>query len=312
MLVARALAEVSRDPGSVVTVGTFDGVHLGHAAILNRVIDRTRTSGARSVVVTFDPHPREIVGRGDVPYLTTLAERLQLLERFQIDLSVVIPFTYDFSRLTSEQFYRDVIIDKVGVAAVVVGHDHMFGRDREAGFDKLRNLGRQFGFETTSVDPVLVKGIVVNSSAIRRALLDGDVEAGTTLLGRMYGIRGTVVAGDGRGATLGFPTANILPHDAKKLVPGHGVYLVRVLVEHRQFYGMLNIGTRPTFKTGPERVIEVNVFEFEGNLYGGSIEVQFLKRLRPEMKFASKESLIDQIRKDREECLRYIAHMQFS
>jgi len=312
MVVATTLAEINRDPTSVVTVGSFDGVHRGHAAILDYLVEKARSAKGRSVVVTFNPHPREVVGRGQVSYLTTLEERLDLLKAREVDLTIVIPFTYEFSRLTSVQFYRDVIVGKVGLASVVVGHDHMFGRDREAGFEALRDLGSQFGFEAASVDPVVVHGIMVNSSTIRNALLAGDVETGNMLLGREYSLRGTVVTGDGRGASLGFPTANILPADGKKLIPAHGVYCVKVHLNRRLYVGMLNIGTRPTFTTAPERVIEVHVVEFNENLYGSDIEVRFLKRLRPEMKFTSKESLIDQLWKDQEDCLRFIGNTQSS
>jgi riboflavin kinase/FMN adenylyltransferase len=312
MLIARTIENVVRQTSSVVTVGSFDGVHLGHASIIDGVLKKTMSGHGRSVVVTFDPHPREVVGRGNVEYLTTVEERLHLLALRRIDLAVVIPFTYEFSRMTPAEFYRDVIVESIGVSEVVVGHDHMFGRDREAGFRELQLIGERFGFATTEVDPVHAGGMIVSSTAIRTLLLAGNVESAAIQLGRPYGFRGTVVPGAGRGTGLGFPTANINPQSEKKLVPGGGVYVVRLTIGERVYHGMLNIGTRPTFEHGTARVIEVHVFGFEGNGYGLEIDLHFLKRLREERKFATKELLIEQLHRDRQECLEYLEHTQSS
>lgn len=310
MIVARSLEEVSRQDASVVTVGSFDGVHLGHVAIIKSVRERSRVTGCRGVVVTFDPHPREVVGRGNVEYLTTIEERLTLLEQHGIALAVVVPFTYEFSRMTPDLFYREIVAGRIGVREVIVGHDHMFGRDRKAGFHELQEIGVSIGFTATEVEPVYAGETLVNSSAIRTLLRNGDVESAASLLGRPYALHGSIVRGAGRGTLLGFPTANIRPDTPKKLVPAGGVYVVRVQSAEGTDHGMMNIGTRPTFETAGERVLEVHLVSSAGGGYGSDIEVRFLKRLRDEQRFPSKEELVEQLKRDRRQCLDYLEHKQ--
>jgi riboflavin kinase/FMN adenylyltransferase len=263
------------------------------------------------VVITFEPHPREIVGRGPIQRLTTLDERLVILEGLGIDLVLVLEFTYAFSRLTPREFYERYVIRGVGVRQVVVGHDHMFGRDREAGIAELGAMGGEFGFEETTVPPVTLDGAVISSSRIREDLLRGQVERAAQMLGRPYSLGGTVVRGEGRGASLGFPTANIQPLVPAKLIPAEGVYCVGVRLEGgRRAYGMMNMGVRPTFSTTLERTIEVHILDLDESLYGRTLTVDFLKRLRPEKKFSSAADLAAQLRADREECLKYIGALQ--
>ena len=310
MLVARSLSEITYDANSVVTIGTFDGVHLGHHAIIREVVGRARQRNGRSVVITFEPHPREIVGRGPVKQLATLEERLSLIESLDIDAALVLEFTYEFSRQTSREFYERYVVKGVGVQEVVVGHDHMFGRDREAGVEALEQLGREYGFTSYTVSAVSIGGEVVSSSKIREALHRGDVTLASRYLGRYYSIEGTIVHGDGRGAQLGFPTANIQSRPAHKLVPAEGVYLVSVSYGHRQFYGMLNIGVRPTFHSELNRTIEVHIFDFNESLVGKQLTVYFINRLSQEKKFSSKEELMTQLQSDKEECIKFIEMLQ--
>lgn len=308
MIVARSLAGISYEPLSVVTVGTFDGVHVGHQSIIGEARSRANNLGGRVVVITFEPHPREILSQEPVKLLLSLEERLEALERLGIDCVLVLQFTYEFSRQSSRDFYQRYVVQGVGVREVIVGYDHMFGRDREAGVDEVRRMGEEFGFRSISVGPVSVNGEVASSSKIREALGRGEVERAEKFLGRPYTMKGTVVRGDGRGASLGFPTANLLPAFAKKLVPGPGVYCVSVVVADRLFNGMLNIGTRPTFNGGTgSQSIEVHLFDFSGSLYDMPLQVGFLKRLRSEQKFSSKEELIQQLHRDREESLQFLA-----
>jgi len=301
--------DIRHDPNSVITIGTFDGVHLGHRAIIDELLSRARVCRARSVVMTFDPHPREIVHRGPVEYLSTLEERLAVLETTGIDVTLVLKFTHDFSRLSSRDFYDQYVVQKVGVREVVVGHDHMFGKDREAGLEELRKFGKEYGFTAIAVPPVSVDAQTVSSSAIREYLQRGDVEKAQRLLGRPYALRGMVVKGDGRGAGLGFPTANIQPGHINKLVPASGVYFVRANLGTQEMYGMSNIGFRPTFETDHRRVVEVHLFDYHGNLYDQIVEIQFLKRLRSEQKFSSREELITQLQHDRNESMKYLTKM---
>lgn len=312
MIVARSLEEISRDARSVVTVGTFDGMHAGHQAIVREVTSRSKARGGRSAVVTFEPHPRTVLQPVPVPLLSTLSERVGILQEAGIDLVLAVRFTYEFSRQTSREFYERTIVGGVGAAEVIVGSDHHFGRDREAGLGELDVIGREFGFVTSVVPPVSIDGGVVSSSRIRRLLEEGKVEQAERLLLRPYAVSGTVVRGDGRGASLGFPTANIRPDAESKLVPAGGVYVAAVDLEPgRRDFGMLNIGTRPTFGGGGQhRTIEVHVFGFSGDLYGHTLGIRFLRRLRDEKTFASPDALVRQLAADRAESMKVIAEGQ--
>ena len=310
MIIVRSLPEIKHQINSVVTMGTFDGVHLGHRTVIREVIARADARGGRSVVVTFDPHPREIVGRGSVKLLASVEERLELLEQLGIHETLVLKFTYEFSRQTSQEFYERYVVKGIGVKEVIVGYDHMFGRDREAGVRELQQMGNVFGFSAVAVQPVAMNGEVVNSSKIREFLLRGDVERAAQFLSCPYSLEGAVVHGDGRGALLGFPTANIKPKFENKLIPAEGVYVIRVGIDNQQLYGMLNIGVRPTFHTELEKILEVHIFDFSETIYGKSLRIHFLKRLRSEKKFSSKEELIMQLESDRNECMKLLTTLQ--
>jgi riboflavin kinase / FMN adenylyltransferase len=310
MIVARSLHELKYQRNSVVTVGTFDGVHLGHRAIIQKLTTRAQARKGRSVVITFEPHPREVVGRGPVKLLSTLHERLANLEQLHVDDAIVLEFTYEFSRQTSHDFYEQYVVKGIGVEEIIVGYDHMFGRDREAGVEELRQMGKEFGFMVLTVDAVTIDGETVNSSKIREFLLRGDVEHAERFLGHSYSLEGWVVQGDRRGTQLGFPTANIQPQVQNKLVPAEGVYCVRIDLDDRKLYGMANIGVRPTFNTNHNRSIEVYIFEFNEVIYGKMLPVHFLKRLRSEKKFSSQDELTMQLHRDRNECQSIITAIQ--
>ncbi len=307
MITGTASRPLGFNANSVVTVGTFDGVHLGHRSILRELMRRSAALSARSIVITFDRHPREVLGKGPVDLLTPLEDRLALIEAAGADAALVLEFTYEFSRQTPRDFFEKTVIRGTGASEVIVGYDHMFGRDREAGIRELRALGDEYRFGVTVVDPVTVGGELVKSSRIRELLLRGDAAHAEKLLGRPYGFRGMVIAGDRRGASLGFPTANIAAGDSRQLVPAGGVYCVQVSFDGRRTGGMLNIGVRPTFADSGTRTIEVNIFDFSGDLYGKTITVEFLKRIRDEKRFSSAKLLIEQLRRDRDECLQYLA-----
>ena len=309
MKIVRSIEQIDHELNSVVTVGTFDGVHLAHQEIVREVVNRARMKEGRSVVVTFDPHPKEVVGKKEDPVqlLSTLDERCELLSKLNIDLLYIINFTYAFSRLSSREFYEGEIVRGVGASEVVVGYDHMFGRDREAGIEKLVRMGQEFNFSVFAVHPYKVDGKTISSSLIRRALTAGDVESAQRFLGYPYTLSGTTIHGDGRGKTIGYPTANIKPSSGKKVVPGNGVYFVGVLWSGTQYFGMMNIGTRPTITETGERTIEVNIFDLEADLYGETLTVTFLRRLRDELKFSSITELVEQIDRDKENCMKYMA-----
>ena len=303
------LTEISRDPASVVTVGTFDGVHLGHQAILRYLIDRAGVQQGRSVVLSFSPHPREVVHGEEVPLLTTPDERADIIESLGIDRFVVIPFTSEFSRLHAEEFVRQILIERVGLREIVIGYDHAFGRDRRGDAQLLSRLGEELGFSVDVIPPQVVHQHVVSSSEIREMLAsDGNVSLAAEMLGRPYSLHGKVVHGDRRGRQIGYPTANLSIENRRKIIPAVGVYAVRVGVPGRESLldGMMNIGYRPTF--GESRLtLEVHILEFEGDLYGRDLRVEFVARLRDERKFDSVEALVEQLSLDRARCNELLA-----
>ncbi len=304
MKVIHHLQDIDRDQASVVSVGVFDGIHLAHQLIVREMVRHASMRKGRSVIVTFEPHPQEILGeRADpVKLLTTLDERIALFEMSKVDVLMVLQFTRELAAQTPQEFVKNFIVDRVGVSEIVVGHDHGFGKDREGDIDSLRELGKKFGFDVTLVPPYSLNGTVVSSTKVRRALMGGNVELAGELLGRSYAISGIVVRGDGRGKQLGFPTANIKPISEKKLVPKNGVYLVSASVGGKTYYGMANIGFRPTFHTAQQLTVEVNLFDFSQEIYGQTVEIMFLRRIRDEREFNSEADLIHQLGEDRTHC----------
>lgn len=302
------LNNVEREDNTVLTVGTFDGVHAGHRAIIDTVVDKANERNARSVLVTFDPHPRNIINPGDdgIKLLTTLQERCEILEELGIDRMIVIPFDRDFSLLSSEEFIRDVIHKQIGVSEFVIGYDHHFGRNREGTIETIEKLGKELNFDSYVVSKREVGEKTVSSTAIRKAIsLDGNVEEAAEFLQRPYRLNGTVVHGDKRGKEIGFPTANIKPEHINKIIPKDGVYAVKVRINGEWFEGMMNIGTRPTFD-GTKQTLEVNLFEFDQDVYGKEVQVRFYKRIRDEKKFDGKEELVRQLENDKKQALQLL------
>ncbi|HXF99501.1 MAG TPA: bifunctional riboflavin kinase/FAD synthetase [Bacteroidota bacterium] len=311
MRVVRSVQQVEHDRNSVVTVGTFDGVHLAHQEILREVVHRARMREGRSIVVTFDPHPKEVVGTFAEPIhlLTTIEERVKLVQEFGVELMLILEFTYEFSRQDARTFYEKYLVNGTGVSEVVVGYDHMFGRDRQGTIEELVRLGKEYDFSVFALHPYTINGEIVSSTQVRRALLAGDVERAHVFLGRPYMLEGIVVRGDGRGRQLGFPTANISPVGRNKLIPARGVYVVEVRMDGRRFFGMMNIGVRPTVTDGTSQVLEVHLFDFDREIYGKELTLSFLKRLRAEQRFTSQQELVRQLASDREASLKVVASL---
>ena len=284
---------------AVVTVGTFDGVHRGHQAVLAEIVARARRRGGESVVVTFDPHPLAVVNPAAVPRLLTLpAERQRLLMASGVDRVVTLPFTPELSRLGPEEFVRDVLRRQVGMDELVLGHDHAFGRGRAGDVDVVRRIGVADGFRVDVVDAVRQDGQPISSTLIRAAVAHGDLALAARWLGRPYAALGEVTRGAGRGRTIGVPTINLPVPDGRKLLPPDGVYAVWVTVEGRGRYGgMMNQGSRPTFGVA-ERGLEVHLFDFSGDLYGETVLVEWVRLLREVQTFASREALVDQLGRD--------------
>lgn len=299
------LKDAARQPRNVVSVGTFDGVHLGHRELIRKIVELARIEGAMSTIVTFDPHPREILNPGDsrIKRLTTMDERAAELAALGVDQLVLIPFDRDFSLMDSATFIREVVWKQIGVSHFVIGYDHQFGRDRKGTVDTVRSAGQELGFLTT-VFPRQDKGdSAVSSTRIRSLLQNGDVEAAGELLGRPYCLTGSVVRGDGRGRTIGFPTANLRITDPRKLIPAYGVYAVRVVIGDETHPGVVNLGVRPTFDHSLPTV-EAHLLDYAGNLYGCELQIRFVKRLRDERRFGSADELKEQIARDCAEAVR--------
>lgn len=300
MQVYRNLDEIENNKATVLTVGTFDGVHLGHKFIFEKLKEISDRKNLRSVVVTFSPHPRTVVSQSfDLKLLTTFDEKTEVLSNIGIDNLVVVKFDEAFSKLTSREFIEIYLVNKIGLSEFVIGHDHKFGKDRGGDELKLRELGEQLNFNVKTVGPVSVDDSIISSTKIRNALSDGELDFANKLLGRFYSFRGNVVKGATRGRILGFPTANISVEDKFKLIPKTGVYAVRCLIDGDIVYGVMNIGYRPTFTDDGSLSLEVHLFDFDKDVYGSTMKVELLKRLRSEQKFNSKEELIYQIERDK-------------
>ncbi|MBQ20048.1 MAG: riboflavin biosynthesis protein RibF [Flavobacteriales bacterium] len=284
----------------VVTIGTFDGVHLGHKVIINQLKKAAQELSGESVLLTFFPHPRMVVFPDDneLKLLNTIEERKELLEKAGIDHLIIHPFSKAFSRLTALEFVRDILVNRLNVKKLVIGYDHHFGRNREGSFEDLVEFGEVYGFSVEEIPAKDIQQINVSSTKIRTSLLAGEIHAATQFLGYPYFISGTVVKGDKIGREIGFPTANIKPDETYKLIPKNGVYAVKVIVNEKEYEGMLNIGIRPTFK-GINQTIEVNIFDFDKEIYGQKIRVKFYERIRDEQPFEDLNELKNQLNIDK-------------
>lgn len=303
MQIYRSLEQVGYNKKSAVTIGMFDGTHRAHRAIINKIVEKAKAIDGRSVVVTFDPHPKEIVsgGKRQIDLLSTLNEKLTFFEKKQVDAVLIIPFTYEFSRLTFKEFYLKYIIHGIGVSGVVEGHNHQFGRDREAGMNQVMDLGAEYDFTVEAI-PLMQEGEnVISSSTVRDLLRIGNIPLANRIQGFEYNFTGMVVRGHGRGKKLGYPTANIRLEEPKKLIPKIGVYAVHIKVRNRWYDGMMSIGYNPTFDDVHERTTEVNIFDFDMDIYDDIVTVRCIERTRDEMKFTSVDALVLEMGRDKEQ-----------
>lgn len=303
MKVYYGIQEFQKLESAVVTSGTFDGVHLGHRKILNRLNEVSRQNNGESVVITFYPHPRSVISpdNQNVKLLSTLDEKIELLENSGVQHLLIIPFTREFSELSSEEFIQKILVQTIGTKTLVIGYDHRFGRNREGGFDYLKANKERYGFEIEEISRQDIENIGVSSSKIRKALQEGDVPSADHFLGRNYSLSGVIVKGKQLGRTIGFPTANIQVREIAKLIPSDGVYAVKVYYKENAFGGMLNIGNRPTVD-GTFQTVEVNIFDFDQEIYGENLAVEFLQKIRNEQKFNGLYELKAQISKDKITC----------
>ena len=291
-----------------VTIGTYDGVHLGHRMIIEKTCLVARQKHLQSAVVTFEPHPQTILHLDQKPpikILTTIQEKSRILQQLGVDILAVLPFDKTMSELDGVSFIRTILVEKLQMKHCVIGHDHAFGKNRTGNIETLRSVGAEAHFAVEQISALKIDDKTVNSTLIRRFLLDGSVEQANEYLGRPYSLQGVVAHGDGRGAALGLPTANLFINQPDKLIPQDGVYVTNAVVDGRSQKSVTNIGARPTFDNGPGRHIEVHLLGFEGDLYGKTVTVQFLKFLRSEMKFENSDQLVQQIRADIEVAVNY-------
>lgn len=290
----------------VVTIGTFDGVHLGHRKVIMRLQEIAGQHQGETVIFTFHTHPRLVTSPNEtnLRLLTTLNEKIKLFEKYGIDHLVVYNFDKSFSELTYTEFVEKILVGKLHTHCLVVGYDHKFGKNREGGFEYLKNCAGKYNFEIERLDALLVDEDSVSSTKIRDALQKGEIEKANHYLGYSFTLHGTVVSGKKLGRKLGFPTANIEASDKHKIIPGYGVYAVKVEFNGTEYNGMLNIGTRPTFNNNADnRSIEVNIFDFDTDIYGKEITLKFIGKIRDEQKFENVEMLVKQLKKDKKTAL---------
>lgn len=285
--------------GAVLTVGTFDGVHAGHRRILERIRQSARDTHGESVILTFHPHPRTVLGGSPVPLLQTPDEKIQTLEALGIDHLIIVPFTAAFSAIPAADYVRDVLINPIHPQRIIIGYDHQFGKNREGNYNLLKLLREQYGFELEEITAEEINDCAISSTQIRKALNRGDVSSAALLLGRPYSISGVVVHGEQRGRLLGFPTANLQVSHTDKLIPANGVYVVETLCDGMMFRGMMNIGHQPTFHAVQTQKLEVHLIDQALDLYGKNLSIRFLARLRDERKFASRDELVAQLELDK-------------
>ncbi|MEW5677524.1 bifunctional riboflavin kinase/FAD synthetase [Flavobacterium enshiense] len=310
MKIFQSIYEFQSNAKTVLTLGTFDGVHLGHQAILKRLKNAGAVLQCETVVLTFFPHPRMVLQQDSgIKLLNTIDEKAFLLEKAQVANLVVHPFDVKFSKLSAEDFVTEILVKQFNIAKIIIGYDHRFGKNRSATIEDLIAFGEQFGFEVEQISAEEINEVSVSSTKIRTALDSGNISLANKYLGYDYFFTGTVVTGKQNGRTIGFPTANIKVEETYKLIPQDGVYVVSAEIDQQRVYGMMNIGNNPTLD-GKSKSIEVHFFNFQDNLYGRSLTIMLHERLRSEVKFSSVDMLKEQLIKDREQSLDYISKVK--
>lgn len=311
MIVVREPDEIVYDKKTVVTVGTFDGVHIGHQQIIGELNRLKEEKNLRSILITFDPHPQIVLRNRskDVKLLTSTEEKLELLKKFPLDTVYIINFSKEFAATPAENFFTDYIVNRIGLNDLVIGYDHMFGKNREGSIETVNALSNKFGFSVHKVPEFKIDDKNISSTEIRKLLEEGDVNAAKFFLGRFYEIEGTVVQGAKRGRELGYPTANIKIDDENKQIPKNGIYAVEVLYNKNIFQGMMSIGHNPTVNDTDEIFLEVNIFDFDKDIYGEKIKIRFVEYIREEEKFNSLEELTKKLDEDKQKTLNIFSNI---
>ncbi|MFV8322026.1 bifunctional riboflavin kinase/FAD synthetase [Flavobacterium sp. LB3P21] len=306
MKIFHSINDFSSTKKTILTLGTFDGVHIGHKKILKKITQNTENQKYESLVLTFFPHPRMVLQEhSDIKLLNTIDEKIDLLEKIGIENLVIHPFDEAFSRLTAEEFVSNILVDRFHIQKIIIGHDHRFGRNRTANIDDLIAYGKEYGFEVEQISVQEINDISVSSTKIRNAILEGDMALANDYLGYDYFLTGSIVKGKQLGRTIGFPTANLKIEESYKLIPQNGVYIVKSIIDGQSVFGMMNIGFNPTVD-GQKQTIEIHYFNFNADLYNQKISVSILQRIRSEQKFESVELLKEQLEKDKKKSLSYL------
>jgi len=307
MEIYRELDKIPEFKDSVVTIGTFDGCHRGHQDIIKKVIYNSEINGSNSILVTFEPHPRHVLQpEVKLPILMHIDRKLDFLKSFNLNAVVVVPFDEEFSKMTANDFLKNIILKQLNASKVIVGYDHHFGFNRDGSPDFLKDESTNSNFEVEIVDPISDQEMIISSTHIRQSIKNGFVRRASFELGWVFGFEAKVVTGSGRGKELGFPTANFIPIEKNQLIPANGVYCIRGRINGNSLYGMCNLGVRPTFDE-TDFVMEVHFFQNEvDDIYSKIITVEFLERVRDEKKFSNPKELIKQLEKDKEICMRLI------
>ncbi|MET3114810.1 riboflavin kinase/FMN adenylyltransferase [Pedobacter sp. CG_S7] len=310
MKIYHHLSEFKKLNNAVVTIGTFDGVHYGHQKIVKRLCELAKTTGGESVILTFFPHPRLILDpeNQDLKMINTISEKAVILADLGVDHLIIIPFTRDFSNLSAKEYINNVLVNTLGTKYIIVGYDHRFGKDRKGGMPELEEYAKVYDYKIEVIKEQDINDVAVSSTKIRQALLEGNVALAAQYLGYHFSLEGRVIKGDKIGRTIGFPTANIFIEETYKLIPSDGIYAVTVKMENDLYKGMAYIGQRPTIN-GMTRNIEVNIFDFNQEIYGQVIKMSFLQFLRHDVKFTGLETLKEQLQKDKENTLNYFSKL---
>ncbi|MEJ1223147.1 bifunctional riboflavin kinase/FAD synthetase [Sediminicola sp. 1XM1-17] len=307
MITVQSISKYDKKHPTAITIGTFDGVHIGHRKILERLINNAKLLDLKSTVLTFFPHPRMVLQQqADIKLLNTIEEKAKILRETGLDNLIIHPFTKEFSRLSATEFVQDILVDSLGTKKIIIGYDHRFGRNRNANITDLIEFGKSMGFDVEEIPAQEIDDVSVSSTKIRTALLEGDIETANNYLGYPYMLTGTVSKGKGLGRQINFPTANLHIPEEYKLIPKKGVYVVKSTIEGQTVFGMMNIGYNPTV-SGTEKSIETHFFDFENNLYDKKIQIDILERIRDEHKFDTLEELKAQLLADKKTSLAIIS-----
>lgn len=305
MIVIKDLFKAKLKNPSIATIGTFDGVHLGHQKILKSLISHSKKQNLSSVLITFDPHPRKVIDpKSKIELINTIEEKIDILKILGLDYLIIQEFTESFSNIDAEKFV-EILVNELNIKKLIVGYDHRFGKDRSADINDLKVYGKKYGFEIIEISAFDIEKIHISSTKIRNSILNGNIEICKKFTGFNFKITGNVIRGMSRGNKIGFPTANIQIIDKNKIIPKNGVYLVCSRIDDKLFYGMMNIGYNPTFGN-KKKSIEVNFFDYDSNLYEKILDIEFLEYIREEIEFKSIDDLIKKLNQDREYCLKLI------